>query len=167
MADIDNNEDIIDSRDVIKRLAELESERSDLEDEATEAREAFEEKVGKPYDEASAEEIDEKDANDEEAAFLAKQAAVTEWDADNGDDLKALKSLDEQASGYASDWRHGASLIRDSHFQRYAEQTAEDLGLIQRKVSWPYTCIDWEKAAYELQMDYTSVDYDGVTYWIR
>ena len=27
--------------------------------------------------------------------------------------------------------------------------------------------IDWAQAAHELQMDYTSVDFDGVTYWIR
>ena len=29
------------------------------------------------------------------------------------------------------------------------------------------TCIDWAQAARELRMDYTSVDFDGVTYWIR
>ena len=26
---------------------------------------------------------------------------------------------------------------------------------------------DWERATRELQMDYTEVDFDGVTYWIR
>lgn len=32
---------------------------------------------------------------------------------------------------------------------------------------WPFTCIDWDKAAQELQMDYTSVEFDGITYWVR
>ena len=32
---------------------------------------------------------------------------------------------------------------------------------------WPYSCIDWEQAAEELQQDYMSVEFDGVTYWMR
>ena len=32
---------------------------------------------------------------------------------------------------------------------------------------WPLYCIDWEYAARELKHDYTSVDFDGVTYWVR
>ena len=32
---------------------------------------------------------------------------------------------------------------------------------------WPNTCIDWDQAAGELKMDYSAVDFDGVTYWIR
>ncbi len=39
--------------------------------------------------------------------------------------------------------------------------------MIQDGAQWPYTCIDWDEAARQLQMDYASVDYDGVTYWIR
>jgi hypothetical protein len=27
--------------------------------------------------------------------------------------------------------------------------------------------IDWEQAAYELKQDYTEVNFDGVSYWIR
>lgn len=27
--------------------------------------------------------------------------------------------------------------------------------------------VDWERAARELQMDYTPVEFDGVTYWVR
>ena len=33
--------------------------------------------------------------------------------------------------------------------------------------NWPFNCIDWEKAAEELQQDYMSIDFDGVTYWMR
>jgi len=28
-------------------------------------------------------------------------------------------------------------------------------------------CIDWKAAARDLQVDYTEVDFDGVSYWIR
>jgi antirestriction protein len=36
----------------------------------------------------------------------------------------------------------------------FAEDMAEQCGMIQDKISWPYTCIDWEWAARELMYDY-------------
>lgn len=62
---------------------------------------------------------------------------------------------------------YGATLVRDSYFEDYARELAEDCGLIQRDAHWPNDCIDWERAARELQMDYTSVEFDGVEYWVR
>lgn len=129
-------DDIIDSRDVIGRIEELESTRADL---------------------AQAVEDGEVSAD-----------AVETWDEDEeGEELKALKALVEEASGYSPDWQYGATLIRDSYFQTYAEELAEDCGMIPAGLAWPCTCIDWERAARELQMDYTSVEFDGVTYWVR
>jgi antirestriction protein len=58
-------------------------------------------------------------------------------------------------------------LIRDSYFEDYAQELADDLGLLQKGSTWPYTCIDWEQAARELQMDYSMVTFDGVDYWVR
>ena len=40
----------------------------------------------------------------------------------------------------------------------FAQEMAEQCGMIQRNVSWPYTCIDWEFAARELMYDYISED---------
>lgn len=40
----------------------------------------------------------------------------------------------------------------------FAEETAEQLGLIDKNANWPYTCIDWERAAEELMQDYTEQD---------
>jgi len=81
-------------------------------------------------------------------------------------ELAALKALAEEASG-TPDWKYGDILIRDSYFREYAKQLAEDCGMVDANASWPNTCIDWERAARELQYDYTSVDFDGVTYWVR
>jgi hypothetical protein len=96
-------------------------------------------------------------------------------DADNEDadyrdqsaELRDLQALAEEAASYAADWAFGETLIRDSYFTDYAKETAEDCCEVPRDLSWPYTCIDWERAAQELQMDYSAVDFDGVTYWIR
>jgi hypothetical protein len=35
---------------------------------------------------------------------------------------------------------------------------AEQCGMIEKNISWPYTCIDWEFAARELMYDYISED---------
>mgnify|MGYP001610086472 CR=1 FL=1 len=63
----------------------------------------------------------------------------------------------------------GVQLIRASYFETYAEELAEDIGAIDRKLEgqWPYNHIDWKAAAEELMQDYTEIDFDGVTYWYR
>ncbi len=87
-------------------------------------------------------------------------------DESEASELATLKSLEEEASG-SPDWSYGETLIRDSYFQDYAQELAADCGMLKDATSWPLTCIDWEQAAKELRYDYTSVDFDGVAYWIR
>lgn len=120
-----NTDDIINSRDVIARIEELEGEI----ETATEENEL----------DLVADEIEE---------------------------LEALKALAEEGE-VSRDWPHGETLIRDSYFEDYTQQLAEDCGMIQEGANWPNTCIDWGRAAHELQMDYASIDFDGVEYWIR
>lgn len=125
--DLDNSADIIDSRDVIARIAKLENERA-----------------------AQPNKHDRKI-----------------WDrSDDGEELAKLRALDSEGEGCA-DWKHGETLIRYSYFEEYARQLAEDLGCIKSDAAWPANCIDWERAARELQMDYSSISFDGVEYWIR
>lgn len=83
-----------------------------------------------------------------------------------------FEELLNSLKGYGGDhqWRgdwYPGSLIRDSYFQDYAEELADDIGAIDRNANWPCNCIDWERAARELQVDYSQVDWDGVTYWYR
>ena len=124
--EISNSDDVIDSRDVIARIDELETELADAHDDS---------------------EVDD---------VLDMRA-----------ELETLKALADEGANSADDWRHGATLIRDSYFEEFAQQFADDIGAIDRNASWPLSCIDWKQAARELQMDYTSVDFDGVTYWVR
>lgn len=103
----------------------------------------------------------------EEAESLAEDGQVP--DDDEVDELAALKAFAEECEGYLADWHHGESLIRDSYFEEYAEELAYDVGAIRRDehYSWPLSCINWRQAARELQQDYTSFEFDGVTYWAR
>jgi len=151
---IDNTDDIIDSRDVIARIEELEAEREALDETLDE--------MDADYNRASYGE----DGAEHDALIQARKA-LEEWDDDNAAELAALKALADEASGYAADWTHGETLIRDSYFKDYAMELAEDIGAIDLNARWPMTCIDWDQAARELQYDYSAVDFDGVTYWIR
>ncbi|MGH7261474.1 MAG: antirestriction protein ArdA [Nitrospiraceae bacterium] len=97
-------------------------------------------------------------------------AAVEDLSIDE-DEIPELGSLGslllnvQDVSG--EDVEDGAGLIRDSYFETYAQELAEDIGAINKDATWPNNCIDWEQAARDLQMDYSSVDYGGVEYWVR
>lgn len=126
---ISNDDDVINSRDVIARIEHLRQLREPG-----------------PVD------LGDDNETDQDTLFA---------------ELAALEALQEKAEGYAADWQHGEALIRDSYFKRYAMELASDLGAVPADAAWPLTCIDWERAARELQMDYTSVEFGGVTYWVR
>lgn len=114
--DISNSDDIIDSRDVIARIEELEAQP----------------------------ELDEEDS----------------------EELCNLQALASEGEAYP-DWKDEETLIHEDYFETYAQDLAQDIGLIKDDASWPYTCIDWERAASELAHDYSTIEFGGVTYYIR
>jgi antirestriction protein len=110
--------------------------------------------------------IDSRDVRHaiEDLTALRDDADFTE---DDAEDLAALTNLAQQGEDAAADWHYGEQLIRDSYFADYAHELADDIGAVPDNLAWPLTCIDWEQAARELRMDYTPVEFDGVTYWTR
>lgn len=218
MANISNSDDVIDSRDVIARIEELEESRKPfvagwnmpgytpdsepvrfctfeeaaefIADEMERDAEMNEAPVSinddpNPADcdrvESEASELRAaaarvRSATDTEYGetvgrfhwFISHDAGENAFDSpEDHAEYLALKALADEASGYAADWTHGETLIRDSYFKEYAQELAEDCGMVNANATWPNSCIDWNQAARELQMDYTTVDFDGVTYWIR
>ena len=85
---------------------------------------------------------------------------------DDVEELRTLRSVRDQASAYSNDWRHGVTLISDRYFKQYAMDYAEESAGVSSS-AWPFTCIDWDKAAAELRTDWTSIDFDGETFWLR
>lgn len=100
-------------------------------------------------------------------ARIEELEAIEEPDEEEREELAGLIELAKEGEDYSENWKYGAQLIRDSYFEQYAMEFAEDMGVVDRDMSWPNNCIDWERAARELQMDYTSIDFDGITYWVR
>jgi hypothetical protein len=162
IVEVDNRQDVIDSRDIIARIEELAEERELLQDAIDEAKEELGDIQDPLNVEGTAEALSTAQTAVEEA-----QQALDDWDGDtDGEELKVLKALAEECEGYG-DWADGETLIRDSYFEGYAQELAEDCCEMPRELHWPFTCIDWEAAADELKMDYTCVEYDGVDYWMR
>jgi antirestriction protein len=58
-------------------------------------------------------------------------------------------------------------MIPADDFTDYAQELAGDIGAIDRDAKWPVYCIDWERAARELKMNYASVLVNGTTYYFR
>jgi len=88
-------------------------------------------------------------------------------------ELDALLKLQEEfITIYREDtgkelWRNGVTLVSDDYFEEFAQHEAEEMFDIPTNVvcQWPWYCMDWDRAARELQMDYSSVEFDGQTYW--
>lgn len=59
------------------------------------------------------------------------------------------------------------TLVAEWHFEAYAEELADDIGMTDNRDHWPLTYIDWEAAAEALKQDYMAVDFDGYAYYIR
>lgn len=139
-ATIDNSESVLDSRDIIERIEEIEQ-----------AREAYiEENAG---EDASADVRTTQ--GDAWALFFPGDAA----------ELAALSKLAKDGEG-AADWHHGETLIRDDYFTEYVRELLEDCGEIPRDLPH-YVAVDWHKTAENVRVDYFPVDFDGVTYWLR
>jgi hypothetical protein len=139
---ITNTQDVIDSRDVIERIAELEGEAS------------------RRYDDEHPEGISWGEIADSQAeGYGLEEEELAE--------LFALRALAVQGADYCADWEYGEALIHDAYFVTYAQELADDIGAIKSDAGWPLTYIDWVSAADALKMDYTALDFDGATYWAR
>ncbi len=143
---------ILDSRDIISRIDDLESSETDLTDATEELAEIEESEPG-----ATADRLD--------AARELRDTAADDFPAEEREELETLRSIAEQ--GNYGDWDHGETLILDSHFVDYAREFASDIGAISADAQWPLSHIDWDAAADALKADYTEIEAAGESYFMR
>ena len=148
----------IDMEDITTRYAELRDERADLQSEIDDTAETL---------------ADLRDKRtDADEALTAARRARAEWDADNVEELAELAELLEELRGaggdhkWEGDW-YPRELIAEHDFEEYAQELAEDCGMVDTNAGWPNNCIDWEKAARELAPDYSMVSFRGFDYYYR
>lgn len=106
--------------------------------------------------------IDTRDLIDELESLRETDSDLI--DAVERDRMAAIESLIDELGDEA---RYGVALIPEYEFVDYAREFAEDIGAMPEGNAWPTYCIDWEYAARELRMDYTSVRFYGVDYLCR
>lgn len=173
--DISNTADYLDVRDIIERFEELEGERNDLHETQEEARAAVADAQGEleecPHE---ADEPSETLYTTRDAAlkvFDAARNALDDWDEENAEEFKSLKALLGELEGNGGDhqWKgewYPVTLIRDSYFVEAMQELVQDIGDLPKNIP-AYLEIDWDKTADNLRADYSSAEYDGVTFWFR
>lgn len=91
--------------------------------------------------------------------------------ADDAKEYATLKDLldDLQGNGGDEQWRgdwYPVTLINDDYFVEAMKELCADIGDIPRDLP-SYIEIDWEATAKNLRVDYSSTEFDGVTFWYR
>lgn len=171
MATPSNTDSTINSRDVIRRIEELETLKEDYESEAAMLVDRIASLESDLLVAKAAAAPGEEDALVEHIGDLITDynddlSSLYTFDSGDQEELDDLLYLQSQAEGYC-DWLHGATLIHGDYWADYVRQYARDIEAISDSIVWPYTHIDWDAAGEELLLDYTTVDFDGETYYVR
>ena len=151
--DISNTQDVIDSRDIIARIDELETDESMLQDTIIEAEEALESSEGARAEMQAGKELTE-----------AREALV-DFNEENEEELSSLKAVAEECKNYA-DWKCGETLINEMYFIEYCMEFLVDCGYLPSDLP-SFIAIDEEQTAENMKDDYMEVDFDGETYLMR
>ena len=152
--DINNSMGIIDGRDMVEKVEELQEEIDTIEEDIEGLKEHI--------DYIEEDEDIEEDTKEEQRELKEHNDRLIELK----EEITVFQDVVKEADGY-SGFSDGESLIRDTYFVEYAQELAEECGLINDDAQWPATCIDWEQAARELQYDYSGIYFDNVLYWMR
>lgn len=146
MKNIDNTQDLMDSRDIIKYLEEITEERNELQDQ-----------------------LDEVLTDDEDNHVLI--ADIREELEPLIEEVESLQDFCNEADNCA-DWSYGEAVIHEDYFTEHTKQIIEDCyempeGFNNGQWPWNNLEMDWEGAAEDLKQDYREIDWDGTTFFVR
>lgn len=154
MTTFNSSSDVIDSRDIIDRIEELEGTLQAAHEEALADASTnldFEEWVEAVYADAGPAHCHEYHGEAEE--------------------YRELKALEGQAES-SPDWQYGESLINEDYFTDYIEELIKDCYEMPKDMNsgnwpWRHMVMDYESAAEEAKVDYMEVSFWGNTFLIR
>lgn len=144
MEPITNTQDIIDSRDIIKRIEELEGFFDTCQH------------CGEGQDIELAEKTNKCSDCEQE---LLEDLEIEE--------LADLQDVFNQAEGCGA-FNHGESLIHESYFVEYCEELCCDIGDIPGDLPWYIASnIEWDGVANDIKADYMEINLGGASYFMR
>lgn len=146
----------LDTRDLNKRLEELEDMETNLEGAQAVYAEAKDD-----LDAAEDDEVEDLEIALEEAQESLDDAQ-SEFDDDAEAELRELQTLAEEIP----EWRHGETLIPEDEFPNYVQELCIDIGYLSNDFP-PWIEIDWDQTAENVKADYIPVTYQGDDYLVR
>ena len=138
---------MIDTRDLVEKREELQTNLVDS------FNEYFETKIG-DFDELI-KHIDNSDNED-----------VEEWRDDKVYDFEHIDEINE-LEDEISDFSFGETLIPEDDFTKYCEDMVNDCYDMKNVPSFVKYNINWEGVASDLEVDYSSVTYQGESFLVR
>jgi hypothetical protein len=72
--------------------------------------------------------------------------------------------LEELLSDVGDEAKNGVTLINRLYFAKYIKNLCEETNDVDFK-QFPFNCIDWGKASDMAEIDYTTVEFDGYTFY--
>ena len=91
---------------------------------------------------------------------------VQEWKEDNSDDFDHIEEIN-YLEGELTDFIYGETLIPNDDFTDYCEDMVNDRYNLKDVPDFIKNNINWEGVASDLEVDYSSVTYQGVSYLVR
>lgn len=140
---------IIDTRDLIEKRTQL------IEDIIF----LFNETFNTDYEDF---EVVEKLVHEETSSNIPDHL-LDEFSHENEDIFEEIKEIDNIENELGSEFNYGVELIDEDDFEEYTENLIDELGYNIP----PFIVIDWDQTAETIKEDYTSVNYNGITYLAR
>jgi len=139
MTVISSTDNIIDSRDVAKRLEDLEADRDMYLSDIEEAKNL-----------------------EEENTYIN----ALEWfDTEYIDEINELRELMNDIMELRG-WEDGLTLVHEDYFTKFVIQELKDVGDLPRDLPW-YIEIDEEATVNNLKDEYIPIEFDNTTYYVR
>jgi len=159
-------DNILDTRDLNKRLDELEEQLNDLDTNIMDISDELEEME---------EELESFKLNNLEDKFIKESIGIKTLELEKAkeeleefkqsnefEELEELKELESEIP----QWIDGNQLINEDHFIDYCKDLIKDIGDLPKNIP-SYIVIDWESTAENLKVDYSEIDYQGETWFYR
>ena len=139
--------EVIDTRDIVELIAEVENKITELESEIDDLNEDSEDF-----------ETNEDTLKNELAEI---QAELESYQVD----LEMLENIKDEVG---SEFEYGEQLIRDDYFTEYQKEMLIDCGTLPNDLPWFIeNNIDWDAVAEDLKVDYSEIEIEGETYHFR